>query len=124
MTRSHAAIAAALAASALAGCGGSSNKQLSYSGFISKADSICRAGKAATAKATSPQGAAKAGDKYVKQFKALKPPAKLKPAADEFISVSEQQEQRLEASDVNGANALNGKSDEAASKMGTQDCMS
>ena len=25
---------------------------------------------------------------------------------------------------VNGANALNGKSDEAASKMGTQDCMS
>ena len=124
MIRSHAAIAAAAATAVLAGCGGDSNKELSYSAFISKADKVCADGNAELAKI---QDAGKAGevlDKYRKKFEDLKPPAKLKPDYDEFVSITQQQVDKLKAGDFDGANALGPKSNEVAARMGTRECIS
>ena len=108
----------------LAGCGGSSNKQLSYSDFISKANAICRHATSAASKAKTPQELATAGDPDLKKFKALKPPDALKPAFDRFVSIAEQQEAALRKGDVKTAQSLNSADNAAASEMGTQDCIS
>jgi hypothetical protein len=123
MTRRHAAPAAALAAVAvLAGCG-DSNKQLSYSDFISQANTICREGNAELAKAGQNSDLGKILDKYLKKFEDLKPPDKLKPDYDEFVAITQQQVDKLNAKDVDGANALGPKSNEVASRMGTAECI-
>lgn len=124
MTRRHAALAAAVAAAALAGCGGSSNKQLSYSDFISKANKVCADGNVELAKVNDPKKAGEILEKYVDKFRDLKPPDKLKPEYDEFVSVSEQQVDKLNAGDFEAANALGPKSNELAAHMGTQGCIS
>ena len=108
----------------LAGCGGSSNKQLSYSDFISRANAICRHAQAAASKANTPQESAAAADPDLKKFKALKPPDALKPAFDRFVSIAEQQEAALRRGDVNTARSLDAADNAAASEMGTQDCIS
>ena len=108
----------------LAGCGGSSNKQLSYSDFIAKANAICRHAQEASSKAKTPQDSAAAADPDLKKFKALKPPDALKPAFDQFVSIAEQQEAALRKGDVKTAQSLNASDNEAASKMGTKDCIS
>jgi len=124
MTRRNAALAAAVAATALAGCGGSSNKQLSYSDFISKANKVCADGNAELANVNDAKQAGKILDKYVQKFKDLTPPDKLKPEYDQFVSVSEQQVEKLNAGDFEAANALGPKSNEIAAKMGAQECVS
>jgi ABC-type glycerol-3-phosphate transport system substrate-binding protein len=124
MNRSHAALAAAAVTAVLAGCGGDSNKQLSYSDFISKANTVCTEGQAEVSKASTPEDTAKALEKAVDKFKDLKPPDKLKPAYDEFVSISEQQLERVKAGDIGAANALGPKSNEVAAKMGTEGCIS
>ena len=108
----------------LAGCGGSSNKQLSYSDFVTKANAICTAGQAETSKATSPTAAAAAAEKAIAKFKKLKPPDALRSAFDRFIAISDQQVAAAKKGDTKAAQALNGASNEAASKMGTQGCIS
>jgi hypothetical protein len=108
----------------VAGCGGSSNKQLSYGDFIAKANAICRHAQAMASKATTPQESASAADPDLKKFKALKPPDVLKPAFDQFVSIAEQQEAALRKGDVKTAQALNSSDNAAASKMGTKDCIS
>jgi hypothetical protein len=124
MNRSHAALAAAAVTAVLAGCGGDSNKQLSYSDFISKANDVCTEGQAQVSKAGTPEETAKALEKAIDQFKDLEPPDKLKPAYDEFVSISEQQVAKVKAGDIQAANALGPKSNEAAAKMGTESCIS
>ena len=108
----------------LAGCGGSSNKQLSYSDFISKANAICKHAEGLASKAKTPQESAAVTDPDLKKFKALKPPDSLKPAFDQFVSIADQQQAALRKGDVKAAQALNGQSNAAASEMGTQDCVS
>jgi hypothetical protein len=124
MIRRNAALAAAVAATALAGCGGSSNKQLSYSDFISKANKVCADGNAEVANVSDAKKAGQILDKYVQKFKDLEPPDKLKPAYDEFVAVSQQQVEKLNAGDFEAANALGPKSNEIAAKMGTRQCIS
>jgi hypothetical protein len=123
MNRSHAAMAAALATAALAGCG-DSNKQLSYGDFISKANKICVDGNAELAKVKGAEEAGKVLDKYLGKFEDLSPPDKLEPDYDEFVSITRQQVNKLEVGDFDGANALGPKSDEVAARMGTRDCIS
>lgn len=123
MTRHHAALAAAIAATALAGCGGSSNKQLSYSDFISKADKVCADGNAELGKTRDAKQAGKILEKYDKKFKDLKPPDKLKPAFDRFVAVTDQQVDKLKAGDIQGANALGPKSNGFAAQMGARQCV-
>jgi len=108
----------------LAGCGGNSNKQLSYSDFIAKANAICRDAQKAASNAKTPQEIAAAGDPELKKFKALKPPDVLKPAFDQFVSIAEQQEAALRTGDLKTARSLNAADNAAASKMGTKDCIS
>jgi ABC-type glycerol-3-phosphate transport system substrate-binding protein len=124
MNRSHAALAAAAVTAVLAGCGGDSNKQLSYSDFISKANDVCTKGQAEVAKAGSPEATGKALEKAIDKFKDLKPPDKLKPAYEQFVSISEQQLAKVKAGDIAAANALGRKSNEAAARMGTDGCIS
>jgi predicted transcriptional regulator len=124
MNRVHAVALAGILTIALAGCGGSSNKQLSYSDFISKANAECKAGQAAAAKAQTPGEAAPIIEKAVNKFKKLKPPDQLKPAFERFVSISEQQLATLKKGDAKAANGLNGASNKAASEMGAQDCIS
>jgi ABC-type glycerol-3-phosphate transport system substrate-binding protein len=124
MNRSHAALAAAAVTAVLAGCGGDSNKQLSYSDFISKANGVCTKGQAEVAKAGTPEATAKALEQAVNKFKELRPPDKLKPAYDQFVSISEQQLEKVKAGDIGAANALGPKSNEAAARMGTEGCIS
>lgn len=119
-----AAALAAVAAIALAGCGGSSNKQLSYSAFVSKANDLCRTGQAETDKAADVKQAGAIAEKYVKKFKELKPPDQLKAAYDRFISISEQQVVAAKRGDAAIVQRLNTSSDAAASQMGATDCVS
>jgi hypothetical protein len=119
--------AAALAGAvtiALSGCGGSSNKQLSYSDFISKANTLCKNGRAEFAKVKTPDEAASLLDKYVKKFKDLKPPDQLQSSYDRFVSVSDQQVALLKKGDTAGYNKLNAESDKIALEMGAKDCAS
>ena len=109
---------------AIAGCGGSSNKQLSYSDYISKANTLCRNGQAEFAKVKSPSEAATLLDKYVKKFKDLKPPDELKGPHDRFVSVSEQQIDLLKKNDTAGYNKLNSESNKIAAQIGAKDCIS
>jgi spermidine/putrescine-binding protein len=124
MNRLHAVALAGVLTIALAGCGGSSNKQLSYSDFISQANAQCKAGQAAAAKATTPKELAPIVEKAVSKFKKLKPPGQLKPAFDRFVSVSEEQVADVKKGDIKAANALNPDSNKAASEMGARDCIS
>ena len=124
MNTSRAAALAVVVAIALSGCGGSSNKQLSYSDFISKANELCRTGQAEVSKVSTPAQAASAVEKYVKKFKKLKPPDQLKAPYDQFVSLSEQQVVLVKKGDAAGANKLNAESNKLASQMGTTDCIS
>lgn len=121
MTRRNAAIAAALAAVALAGCG-SSNKQLSYSDYIAKANKICSDGNRATSKQHSIQDAGKALEPFVKKFKDLNPPDKLKPIHDQFVAASQQLIEKAKAGDTAGANALSTKTNRLGSQLGAAQC--
>ena len=124
MTRRHAALAAAVATAVLAGCGGDSNKQLSYSDFISKANKVCADGNAELAKVQDAERTGEVLDKYRKKLEDLKPPDKLKPDYDEFVSITRQQVDKLEGGDFDGANALGPKSNDVAARMGTRECVS
>jgi hypothetical protein len=105
-----------------AGCG-SSSKKLSYSAFIDKANTICRTGSAEVKGAKSSAAAGTILDKYVPQLKALKPPDVLQPYLDTFISTTEQEVEALKKNDEKTFNAVNVKNNEAASKMGTKECI-
>ena len=124
MRISRAAAIAGAVTIALAGCGGSSNKQLSYSDFIAKANDLCRKGQAEFTKVDSAEKAKPILDKYLKKFKDLKPPDQLKPPYDRFVSITEQQVTALEKNDAPAFNKLNTDSNKAAAEMGTQDCIS
>jgi hypothetical protein len=124
MNTSRAAALAGVVTIALASCGGSSNKQLSYNDFISKANTLCRNGQAEFSKVKTPDDAASLLEKYVNKFKDLKPPDQLKDPYDRFVSVSEQQVDLLKKGDTAGYNKLNSESNKIAAEMGTQDCVS
>jgi hypothetical protein len=122
MTSSRAVAMAGVVTIALAGCGGSSNKQLSYSAFVSKANAVCRNARAEFSKAGSPGEAAPILDKYVKKFKDLKPPDQLKSPYNRFISTSDRQVALLKKGDTAGYNKLNAETDNLARQMGATDC--
>jgi hypothetical protein len=124
MSTSRVAAVAVALTIALAGCGGSSNKQLSYSDYISKANTLCRNGQAEFAKVKSPGEAATLLERYVKKFKDLKPPDELKGPHDRFVSVSEQQIALLKKGDTAGYNKLNSESNKVAAELGAKDCIS
>jgi hypothetical protein len=142
------AITAACASIAVAGCGGSSNKALSYSDFSKQADNICKTQnvkiKATSSKLTGdpatdvpvwgtliPQLQA-AGDK----IKTLKPPDQLKATFDQFNSLTDQQIAAAKKSEaaakagnkaayiatINAAKPLGQQSNLAGSKLGAADC--
>ena len=123
MKTSRAAALAVVLTIAIAGCGGSSNKQLSYSGFISKMNDLCSKGEAEFAKVQSPKDAEKLVDKYLKKFKDTKPPDQLQAPYDEFISITERQVDALKKQDTSEFNRLNTDSNKAAAKMGTRQCI-
>jgi hypothetical protein len=96
-------VVAAVAALGVAGCGGSSNKALSYSDFGKKADAICAAnskevaavgakltGKAATDAPVYGQVIPKVESARA-EFGKLKPPDQLKATFDSFLSITDQQ---------------------------------
>ena len=120
----RAATVAGAAALALAGCGGSSNKQLSYSDFIAKANDLCRKGQAEVNKSADLKQAGEIVDKYVKKFKDLKPPDQLKGPYDRFISISEQQVDAARKGDSKTVQSLESESNDVASQLGTKDCIS
>jgi hypothetical protein len=122
MKTSRAAAVAGVVTIAVAGCGGSSNKQLSYSDFISNANTVCREGQAAFTKVSTPSQAAPVLEKYVKKFKDLKPPDELKAPYDRFVSISDQQVAALKRGDTATYNKLNAESNKVAVQMGAQDC--
>ena len=124
MRTSRAAAIAGAVTIALAGCGGSSNKQLSYSDFITKANDLCRKGQAEFTKVNSPDAAKPILEKYLKKFKDLKPPDQLKSPYDRFVSITEQQVDALGKNDLDTFNKLNTDSDKVAAEMGTQECIS
>jgi hypothetical protein len=122
MTLRYAAIAAAAAATALAGCG-DSNTKLSYGDFIAKANEVCTDGNAELAKVRGAKQAGEVLDKYLKKFEDLEPPDKLRPDYDEFVSITKQQVKKLEAGDLAGANALGPRSNDVAARMGATGCV-
>ena len=124
MRTSRAALVAGAVSIALAGCGGSSNKQLSYSDFVAKANDLCRKGQAETRKATDLNNAADIVERYVKKFKDLEPPDQLKGPYDRFISISEQQVDAARKNDSATIQRLEGESNEVASQLGAKDCIS
>jgi hypothetical protein len=124
MTSSRVAAPAVAIAILVTGCGGSSNKQLGYSGLIAKANALCAASQTEFAKAGSAKDAAKILDKYVAKFKQLKPPDQLKSPFDAFVSVSEEQVAALKRGDATTANKLDPRSNELASQIGAQQCIS
>jgi hypothetical protein len=141
-------VAAACAAIGVAGCGGSSNKALSYSDFSKKANEICKTEnvkiKATSAKLTGvPANDAPIWTTLVPQLQAasdkiaaLKPPDQLKATFDEFNSINDQQiagakkaEAAAKAGDqatyiaaVKAGKPLGQQSDLAASKLGAIEC--
>jgi hypothetical protein len=90
------------AAIALAGCGGDSNKQLSYSDFSKKADEICKEQRLKTVSIDAKiSGRAKADAHVFDQvisvakdqrtkFEALKPPDELQADFDKFNAITDQ----------------------------------
>ena len=124
MRASRAAAIAGAVSIALAGCGGSSNKQLSYSDFIAKANDLCRKGQAEFTKVDSAEKAKPILEKYLKKFKDLKPPDQLQGPYDRFVSITERQVDALGKNDIGGFNKLNTDSDKVAAEMGTQECIS
>jgi hypothetical protein len=139
---------AALAALGVAGCGGGSNKALSYSAFGKKADEVCASENAkvklVTAKLTGQaQQDAPVYDELIPKlkaagdkFKALKPPEQLKPDFDRFNSITDQQiagaekaqaaakagDQAGYVQSVNDLKPLGQESNLAASKLGAAVC--
>ena len=124
MRTSRAAAVAGAVTIALSGCGGSSNKQLSYSDFISKSNDLCRKGQAEVSKATDLKSAGSIVEKYVKKFKDLKPPDQLKAPYDRFVSISEQQVEAAKKGDSAAVQRLESESNTAASEMGARECIS
>jgi hypothetical protein len=144
---------AAVAALAVAGCGGGddSNKTLSYSDFGTQASDICTSANP-DIKTTSSKLTGKASsdaavyDELIPKleaasakFKALKPPAELKADFDRFNSITDQQValgKKAQAAAKSGdqqayvavlkelkASPLDAQSDEAASKLGAGGCI-
>lgn len=93
----------AVAALAVAGCGGSSNKSSSYSAFVAKANAVCKAAnksiKPLSSKLTGdPQHDASLIEQLIPKqkaatasFKALNPPSELKSDFDKFNTLTEAQ---------------------------------
>jgi hypothetical protein len=144
--------AAGVAALAFAGCGGGddSNKALSYSEFGTEANEICKStndeiealsgdltGKAKTDGPILDEIVPKQ-EAAVSDFKELNPPEELEPSFDQFNSISDQQvaaAKEAQAAATGGDQAayqaaiqklepLSKQSDEAASKLGAQECIS
>ena len=124
MNTSRAAAVAVALTIALAGCGGSSNKELSYSGYISKLNALCKRGEAEFTKVQSPKEAEPIIDKYEKKFKDLKPPKELKAQHDRFVAITEEQRAALERNDIKKFNQLNADSNKVAAEIGAKECIS
>jgi hypothetical protein len=103
MIRDGLKVVAAVAALGVAGCGGSSNKALSYSDFGKKADEVCATANAKVKPiGTKITGKASADapvfDQLIPElqtardnFGKLKPPDALKANYDNFLSITDQQ---------------------------------
>jgi hypothetical protein len=149
MTKNRLIFASAVLTIAIAGCGGGSNKALSYSAFGKKADKICQdaenenkaLGKTTTSEATPENGAliGKLVDIVQKQrdkIDGLNAPDQLKQPKDDFVSVTDQQiELAKKAGDAANAKdqpgyesaikelqALSPKGNAAGSKLGAPAC--
>ena len=143
--------AAGVAALAFAGCGGGddSNKALSYSEFGNEANEICKGAndeidalsQDLTGKATNDapilDEIVPKQEAAISDFKELDPPEELQPSFDQFNSISDQQvaaAKEAQAAATSGDQAayqeaiqklqpLSTQSDEAASKLGAQECV-
>jgi hypothetical protein len=119
MTKNGLKVVAAVAALGVAGCGGSSNKALSYSDFSTKANDICKSVSSKTDSIGSKLTGEAASDApvYDKLIPAvqqgrddlakLKPPEQLKADLNSFLSITDQQ-------------IANAKKAQAAAKAGDQ----
>jgi hypothetical protein len=148
MSKNGLKVVAAVAALGVAGCGGSSNKALSYSDFGKQADAICKSenakikpvsakltGKASTDAPIYDQLIPKLQDARNNIGK-LKAPDALKPSFDSFLSLTDQQIAKAKESQtvaktgndaayialVKSIQPLGQQSNAAASKMGAAEC--
>jgi hypothetical protein len=148
MTKNGLKVVAAVAALGVAGCGGSSNKALSYSDFGTKASEICKSENAkikpVSAKLTGKASTdAPVYDELIPKLQAardkiggLKAPDQLKPSFTTFLSLTDQQIAKAKESQtaaktgddaayiavVKSIQPLSQQSNAAASKMGAAEC--
>lgn len=140
---------ATLASAALVGCGGDDNEALTYDGFVAAANELCvevdqevdeiAADLSGDAKADAPifDDLVPALEDATQRLEDLQPPDELEAAHDEFTAIANQQldgardaQGAAEAGDdaeyqriLEDLQPLGDESDEAASKLGAEDCI-
>jgi hypothetical protein len=148
MIRNGLKVVAAVAVLGVAGCGGDSNKALSYSDFGKKADEVCKTANA-TIKPIGSKLTGKAStdaptyDQLIPElqtardnFSKLKPPSELKANYDNFLSITDQQIAKAKEAQaaakkgdqagyigiIKSTQSLGQQSNLEASKLGAAEC--
>ncbi len=114
--------AVALAAIAVAGCGGSSNRNAGYGAFIAQLNSLCSQGNSAVSAASGTSAKLAVIETYIKKFEALTPPSQLTSIFDQWTSTQNQTLAALKGGDAATAQTLTKQGDTLASSLGAGTC--
>ena len=124
MRKHYALGVAALAATAVAGCGGSSNHNAGYGSFVAQLNSLCVQAAAAVKAASGTSAQLSVAEIYNQRFQNLTPPAQLKSIYGQWNSVNTQVLAAVRSNNIALIKSLNAQSNTLASSLGAAQCVS
>jgi hypothetical protein len=117
------AAAGVIAIAVLAACGASSSSTVARSQFASQLSTLCsRVNAAAQPASRSPAKFAGVIDRYVPKFQALTPPAALRPAYSEYVSLLQQLASALKSDAVAKVRQLVVQARTLTTQLGAVEC--
>jgi hypothetical protein len=119
----HFALTAAVVAILLAGCGGSSNRNVGYGAFDAQLNALCAQAISATKAAPTLAGKAAAAQQSVDQARSLTPPSQLASIYNQWTAVLGQTVTALVSGNVATAQTLATQAHTLASSLGAAKCL-
>jgi hypothetical protein len=123
MRKHYAVGVAAIAAIAVAGCGGSSNHNTGYGSFVAQLNSLCTQATAAVKAASGTPAKLTVAEIYNQKFQNLTPPAQLKSIYGQWNAVNTQVLGAVRSNDIALIKSLNAQSNTLASSLGAGQCV-
>jgi hypothetical protein len=122
MSKHYALGVAAIAAIAVAGCGGSSNHTAGYGSFDAQLNSLCSQANSAVSAASATSAKLAVIDTYIKKFQGLTPPSQLKSIYDQWTSAQSQTLDAVKSGNLATAKTLAKQANTLASSLGAATC--